>query len=55
MEKKTKYQLGWSAWFGLGLFTMILGWEHFIIWVLSAYAYYAFVQEYAKSQKGVQK
>ena len=38
-KKKEANKLGILAWFLLGVFSMILGWTHFLTWVIGTYVY----------------
>jgi len=46
MKRKTKLLLGIFTWFGMGLFSMVLGWTHFLTYVFGTYIYITFVLPY---------
>ena len=43
MKRKTKMTLGVLVWLGIGLFSMVLGWEHFLTYTTGTYVYITFV------------
>ena len=44
MKTKTKKILGWLTWLFFGLFSMVLGWTHFLIYVIGTYLYVIFIE-----------
>jgi hypothetical protein len=44
-REESKYFLGWLVWFVLGLLSIILGWTHFLTWVLGTYIYVEFIEK----------
>jgi len=51
MKRENKLMIGICLWFVLGLFSIVLGWEHFVTWVISTYIYYVFVEPYSVKDK----
>lgn len=51
MKRKTKLLLGVSVWFAIGLFSMVLGWEHFITYIIGTYIYLTFVLPYEEEEE----
>lgn len=36
---------GVVIWFLIGIFTIVLGWTHFLTYIIGSYLWYAFVEE----------
>jgi len=50
MKRKTKLFFGISIWLGIGLFSTIFGWEHFVTYVIGVYTYLTFVLPFEKEE-----
>ena len=46
INKERRLAIGLFLWFVLGLSSIVLGWTHFVIWVVSAYIYFILVEPY---------